>query len=205
MDYLTEWITNIILFVLFATIIDMILPNSNMQKYTKMVTGLLLIAIILSPILKLLSNDFESLLSSIPEMELDEEHQIENSIDLQKKEIQASQDAYILEEMAVQLTKAAEEELMDQYGLKIEKLDFLTDENSQRDFPDNLQSVVVHLKDPKKEAEAVEVVKKVEIDTSEPLPSNEETADNREIASLLSEKWEIDKETIKIVLEGGTT
>ena len=44
----------------------MLLPNSSMQKYTKMVTGLLLIAIILTPIFKLISKDFETALASIP-------------------------------------------------------------------------------------------------------------------------------------------
>ena len=65
MDLFKEWITNIILFVLLATVIDMLLPSSNMQKYTKMVTGLLLIAIILTPILKLISSDFEKELASV--------------------------------------------------------------------------------------------------------------------------------------------
>ena len=42
MEFIKEWVTNIILFILFATVIDMVLPNSKFQKYTKMVTGLLL-------------------------------------------------------------------------------------------------------------------------------------------------------------------
>ena len=60
MEFIKEWVTNIILFVLFATLIDMLLPTSKFQKYTKMVVGLLLlISIILTPIFKLLSTDFE--------------------------------------------------------------------------------------------------------------------------------------------------
>ena len=42
MEFIKEWVTNIILFILLATVIDMLLPNSKFQKYTKMVTGLLL-------------------------------------------------------------------------------------------------------------------------------------------------------------------
>ena len=60
MEFIKEWVTNIILFILFATVIDMLLPNSKFQKYTKMVTGLLLIAIILTPIFKFLTQDFEN-------------------------------------------------------------------------------------------------------------------------------------------------
>ena len=46
---------------------------------------------------------------------------MKNLIELKKKEIQASQHAYILEEMAVQLKKDVKEELMEQYGLEISK------------------------------------------------------------------------------------
>ncbi|MEQ2526133.1 stage III sporulation protein AF [Robertmurraya yapensis] len=206
MDFITEWITNIILFVLIATVIDLLLPNTSMQKYTKMVAGLLLIVIILSPILKLFSEDFETAIASIPSMNTNiDEKNMENLIDLQKKEIQASTDAYILEETAVQLKAGVEEELMEQYGLEISNIELLVDENGQRDFPGNLQTVIVHLKEPDGEPQAVEVVKQVEINTQEPLPSNEDTQDSNRIASLLSEKWDVEKEDIQVVVEGGNS
>src|SRR4051794_11456966 len=113
MEFLIEWVTNIILFILLATVIDMLLPNTSMQKYTKMVTGLLLIAIILTPIFKLISKDFETAMAQIPTFQGPGEKNMENSIELQKKEIQASNHAYILETMAVQLEKGVEEELME--------------------------------------------------------------------------------------------
>lgn len=50
MSFLTEWITSIILFILFAIVIDLLLPNSSMQKYAKMVVSLLLIVVMLNPI-----------------------------------------------------------------------------------------------------------------------------------------------------------
>ncbi|TKC19859.1 stage III sporulation protein AF [Robertmurraya kyonggiensis] len=206
MEFITEWITNIILFVLIATVIDLLLPNTSMQKYTKMVAGLLLIVIILSPILKLFSDDFETAIASIPSMNTNmDEKNMENLIDLQKKEIQASTDAYILEETAVQLKAGVEEELMEQYGLEISNIELLVDENGQQDFPGNLQTVIVHLKEPDGEPQAVEVVKQVEINTTEPLPSNEGTQDSYRIASLLSEKWDVEKENIKVVVEGGSS
>src|SRR3954470_20100477 len=102
MDFLIEWVTNIILFILLATVIDMLLPNSSMQKYTKMVTGLLLIAIILTPIFKLISRDFETTLGSIPSLQTPGEKNMKNLIDSKKKEIQDSQHAYILKTMRVQ-------------------------------------------------------------------------------------------------------
>lgn len=35
MSFLTEWLTTIVLFILFAIVIDMLLPSSSMQKYAK--------------------------------------------------------------------------------------------------------------------------------------------------------------------------
>lgn len=205
MDYITEWITNIILFVLIATVIDLLLPNTSLQKYTKMVAGLLLITIILSPIFKLLSSDFESALASIPSIQSNsEEKNIENLIELQKKEIQASNHAYILEETAVQLQSDVEKELMDQYGLEIAHIEIDVDDDSQSESFEQIQSIVVQLKEPNTETDAVEVVKKVEINTSEPLPSKKLTKESQAIASLLSEKWDVEKEKIEIVVEGGS-
>jgi stage III sporulation protein AF len=205
MQFLTEWVTNIIIFVLLATVIDMLLPNSNFQKYTKIVTGLLLIAIILTPILKLISKDFESTLRSIPIFEESKEKSIENLIDLKKKEIQASSDAYILETMAVRLKKDTEEELMEQYGLQIANIELKVDDSSKLAFPENLQKVIVLLKQSEGEANVVEVVRTVEINTENPLPSKRLTAHSEEITSLLAGKWNVSENAIEVLIEGEVT
>lgn len=203
MEFIKEWVTNIILFVLFATMVDLLLPNSKFQKYAKMVIGLLLIAIILTPIFKLISQDFEKTMANIPELTENNEYQMKNLIDLQKSEIQASQDAYILKQMAVQMKEDAEEELMDQYGLVIADIDLLVDEDNQRPFPENLQKVVIQLTQPTEGTEAVEVVKSVEINTEEPLVAKTETKNNDKVAQLLSSKWNVDEEAIELKIEGG--
>ncbi|MDQ0269398.1 stage III sporulation protein AF [Cytobacillus purgationiresistens] len=207
MDFIKEWITNIILFVLLATVIDLLLPNSALQKYTKMVTGLLLIAIILTPIFKLVSTDFEAALSSasVPTLKASGEKNIENSIELQKKEIQASQHAYALEDITKSLELQAEEELMEQYGLEITKIKFIVDERAKAEFPDNLQKLLVEVRsiDEEKEAEVVEVVQRVEVNTGKPLTTNEVKDAPKEVASLLSKSWEIDEQNIEVFTEGG--
>ncbi len=205
MDFIKEWITNIIIFILLATVIDMLLPNSSFQKYTKMVTGLLLIAIILTPVLKIVANDFEETITSIPILNEPGEKNIENSIEIQKKEIQAWQHAYILEDMAVQLKRRVAEELMEEYSLEIMNIDFLVDENSERAFPDNLKKVFVQLHENEEETEAVEVVRKVEINTQEAIPMNSQNQDaiTTNVVSFLAHKWNVKEDTIEIVLEGG--
>jgi stage III sporulation protein AF len=203
MDFLKEWVTNIILFILLATIIDMLLPNSSMQKYAKMVTGLLLIAIILSPIFKLISKDFESAIAEIPSYQSSSENNMKNLIDDKKKEIQASQHAYILKEMAVQLRKDVEEELMDQYGLEIANIDIsLKDENNTATI-ENLQKVTILLKQPETGVKTVEAVKPIVINTDKPLPSTKTTEETEQIAAFLSKKWNVTDKIIEVSIEGG--
>jgi stage III sporulation protein AF len=203
MEFIKEWITNIIIFILLATVLDMLLPNSSFQKYTKIVTGLILIAIILSPVMKLFTSDFETAIASMGQFNSQEDQNIKNSIELQKKEIQASQHAYILETMAVQMKTAAEEELMEHQGMEIANIELEVNDQDQRPFPENLQSVIVHLKEAQDEGETVAVVREVEIDTEAPLPSKQTSKNTDQISSLLSEKWNVPENTIQIMIEGG--
>jgi stage III sporulation protein AF len=203
MNFLTEWVTNIIIFILLATVLDMLLPNSSFQKYTKIVTGLILIAIILSPVLKLFSSDFETAIAAIGKFNGQEDEKIKNSIEFQKKEIQASQHAYILQTMAVQLETAAEEELMEQQGMEIANIKLEVNDQDRRPFPENLEYVTVHLKAAEDEGETVAVVREVEIDTEAPLPSKQTSQNTDQISSLLSEKWNVPESSIQILIEGG--
>lgn len=205
MELIKEWVTNIILFVLFATVLDMILPNSKFQKYTKMVVGLLLISIILIPVLKLFSYDLEEALSSIPAIGegKENENEIKNLMDLQKNEIQASQDAYIFKQMTVQLKEKAEKELIDRYGLVITDLKFLMDENDGRPFPENLQKVVIQVREQTEETKAVEAVKPVEINANDPLLTEKEISQKEKVVSLLSKQWSMDKNAIEVHIDGG--
>jgi stage III sporulation protein AF len=203
MSFLIEWVTNIILFILLATVIDMLLPNSSMQKYTKMVTGLLLIAIILTPIFKLISQDFETTFAAISTFQAPDGKNMKNLIEMKKKEIQASDHAYIVEQVAVQLKKGVEEELMKQYGLEIAKIDLSTNEKSNQTFPENLQKVSVLLKQPSNQVEAVEVVKQIEINTQKPLSSKRNTKQKKEITTFLSQKWNVKTSVIEVSIEGG--
>ncbi|XJZ26181.1 stage III sporulation protein AF [Bacillota bacterium Lsc_1132] len=203
MSFVIEWVTNIILFILLATVIDMLLPNSSMQKYVKIVVGLLLIAIILTPILKFISSDFETTLSSIPAFHDQSEKKLKNDIEIKKKEIQAGERAYILEQMAVQLKKDAAEELMKQYGLEIANIKLSTDEKSQKPFPENLQKVSVLLKQPDSKVEAVDAVAPVIINTRKPLSTTEQADHSKQIATFLSNKWKVNEKTIEVLIEGG--
>lgn len=53
MTWLTLWLKKIILLVLLAAFLDLILPNTTLQRYVKMVMGLILLLTIISPLFSL--------------------------------------------------------------------------------------------------------------------------------------------------------
>lgn len=80
MSFLTEWLTTIVLFILFAIVIDMLLPSSSMQKYAKMVVSLLLIVVMLTPIFKLFKTDPEIIFEYLTKNGQSESADIKNQI-----------------------------------------------------------------------------------------------------------------------------
>lgn len=206
MEFLTNWVTNIVFFVLLAIIIDLLLPNSNIQRYSKMVIGLLLIVIILNPIMKLFNSDLEEILSTFKIPTIQEKKEIENLVENKKKEIQASQRAYILEQMAVQMKSMVEEELMKEYRLQVESVDVQFAEDKEQLSQDDLQIVNVIVKrqeDSTNKTQSIAVVKDITIDTTVPLVKDEENEQLTDVQAFLAENWQIEKNKVNIMLEGG--
>ncbi|MGC4376511.1 stage III sporulation protein AF [Fictibacillus sp. Mic-4] len=209
MKMITEWVTNIILIILFATILDLLLPNTSFQKYIKMVVGLLLILAILNPILKFAGSDINQVFSAMGIHSEANEEEMKNSIDLKKKDIQASQGAYVLNITEEQMKKQITGEMMKKYGLAVKKVELIAKDGSavgnQLD-PKQLKEVNVFVaKGDSKKDIAVSNVEDVQIDTS--LPAKNEK--QKEATNLgpaqddLAKKWQIEKEKIHFYLEGG--
>ena len=208
MDFLTDWITNILLFILLAVVVELLLPQTSLQKYVKMVIGLLLISIILNPIFKLFSSDLEDLLKNANVLfEKDVNTNIENSIENQKIDIQADQNAYILEQTAVQLVEMTEKELMDTFNYQFRNVELIVDENygsylQPEDVMENLLSIQVSLQEAAEEKPVVKQIDEVRINLSEPFET-EFKPDIEPIAHFLADKWEVDKELLAISFERG--
>ncbi|HLR40481.1 MAG TPA: stage III sporulation protein AF, partial [Virgibacillus sp.] len=189
MDMLTQWVTQIIVFILLATIIDLIIPATAMKKYVKLVIGLILILIFLKPVFYLfdinIQQSLETSISQLYEEEMGEEN-IENLTKMQKKEIQASQDAYILEEMAVQLKTLAEDPLLENYQAVITNIDFEFS-TEEKDTYEDLEEVIVYLQESEGEEGTVDAVEEVVINTDEPVENEKEEHDIEGVTALLQE------------------
>ncbi|MGG2064469.1 MULTISPECIES: stage III sporulation protein AF [unclassified Bacillus (in: firmicutes)] len=203
MQFVVEWIRNIIVFLLLATMLHMLLPNSKLQKYVKFVVSLLLVVLILTPLFKLLQTDIQDVIANVSQDKYVANGLVENQIDTKKKEIQASQRAYILEQMAVQMKKQIGKELEEKYGMAVMSLQIqVPEEKKEVKSQQDIQSVVVMLqkKDRNREG-AIETIQKVEINSKEPRKTSEQNT--AEMKQFFSNKWQLEENKIKVQMEGG--
>ncbi|MGI6669199.1 MAG: stage III sporulation protein AF [Acetivibrionales bacterium] len=59
LEYIKQWIVNIISLVLFIVILEMLIPKGKMRKYVGLVTGVILIIAIINPLLGLFGKKFD--------------------------------------------------------------------------------------------------------------------------------------------------
>lgn len=59
LEYIKQWIVNIISLVLFIIMLEMFLPKGNMRKYVGLVTGAILVIAVINPILGLFGGKFD--------------------------------------------------------------------------------------------------------------------------------------------------
>lgn len=97
--YLGGWIQQIVLLILMATFLDLLLPNNSMRRYVKMVVGLLIILVILSPVLDLLQFDHDRLLHSIDQLVDNESDGWQKEIEEQQAQVEQTQEDAILQEV----------------------------------------------------------------------------------------------------------
>ncbi|MCG1029889.1 stage III sporulation protein AF [Virgibacillus halodenitrificans] len=206
MSILIDWITQIIIFLLLATVIELLVSSTKMKKYVKLVTGLILVLILLKPIFYVLQIDIEQAVrTSINQVNLErnQDKSITNLIEFQKSEIQTTHDAYILKQMAVQLIEIAEKPLLENYRVEIKNIDFQFTEASEVSF-EGLEKVIVYIKESKGGEGAVSLVDDVVIDMNNPVETKG-NENNEQIESFLRELWEMGDKDLTVIKEGGIT
>lgn len=203
MEFISAWITQIILFIIVATIIDLMVPDLSMKKYIKLVLGLVLILLLLQPIFSLFQLDFEAAIGDAytTVFETDSEiERMENSIEMQKNEIESTYDAYILEEMAVQLKSLTDEALLEEFQVQITAIDFVFEDEEEKTY-EGLVEVIVYLEPSVAGYGQVEPIEEIIIGAE----TEDVETDDEAIITLLRDTWELRDKQITVIWEGGTS
>lgn len=202
MGFLTEWITNIIILVLLAGVIELLLPGNQFQSYIKMVIGLLILLAMLSPLFKLLNSDMDQVFQAMELPAAAKENEIKNSIEINKSEIQGAQRAYILEQMAVPMKEKVQEELNKTYELEIVDLQIQTDSGTESLKPEDIKGVKVVLAK-HHEAAGISDVSEVEVNISEKKDHAKKDGVPDEIVDFLVSQWQLEEQQLEVEMEGG--
>lgn len=211
MSAISEWVMQVIVFILLGTIVELLIPNNSMKKYVNIVIGLLLLLVLAKPILYLFTDDVTAQLDKFEQIIFQEEatlSETETLMEIQKRDIQAEQDAYIWNEVKLQLMKEANPILLEQYSAQIVNLTFSFDEPFEDSF-ENLNQVIISLQENPDGSELndddADVINPIVIETDRPKEMRRKNNNDNKISDTLTELWGLDKEKIKIMWEGGTS
>ena len=204
MEAIIEWIRNLVVFILFATIVDMLIPSSALGKYVRFVIGLLLLILLINPLFAFLKIPLGETLSQQFFSKLDETN-IQNHLEEKKTEIQAKHHAYILEQMAVQLKKQVNPELKEQFQVEMTTgtIDADVSDTNELLAINHLQVRVQDIKG--EDATYISPVAEIQIGQFEAEMTQNESDTAKKLAAIqayFAEKLAIDLEKIEIIKEG---
>lgn len=187
-DLLKEWITGIVAMVLFVTIIDLLVPqNSGFKKYVSLVTGIIVVITILTPVFKLLDRRVD-VQEAISQFTQDFDKKL---YEIDEKGIEKSVNSQTIEVFKEKLKTNLESEIYKSTGerYKVLKLEIVEDTDSV-----NFASIKsLELKKSYGEG-SVKPVDNITIGDSEAV--EKEYRDER-VASFLRENFNVDPSKIK--------
>lgn len=113
--FLRTWTLNIVTVVIFIAFVEMLLPNSSMKKYIKMVVGLLVILVILNPILELVNGKMNIQDEIFKSSAIVERQVLSQRID----KFQNFQDQQILSVYKLKIMEHLKEKIKYEYGRQV--------------------------------------------------------------------------------------
>ncbi|WP_173916183.1 stage III sporulation protein AF [Halobacillus sp. Marseille-Q1614] len=193
MQVFTQWITEIVLYLVLAILADALLPSGLMKKYARLVLAILLLLIIIDPLLQLLKVNPHQIVQSVhQQMNAGfETEQLKAEIEEKKNEIMRGQDAYTLQQVeeavSGQLKGPLEEE-----KVSIETADF---EFSTEPYSvESLDKLILTLSSQEEES----VVEEVVISANDQTASGTNHPNEADIKNLVAGKLGLNVQQIEI-------
>lgn len=192
MDLIKNFVIILVTLLIFISAIEIIAPDNSMKKYVKFVLGLILTAVILSPILSIVLDGETKLKDSIDkfqkqysENEKKNQHNEQNVLKIQEKNFKEN------------LSKNCESMLKKQF----KDLDFSCDIDCDIDIKDEkflIKLVNVTIKD--KNIKKIKKVEKVEINKENKKEEKKENKNSefKEVVDFISKEFQIDENKINI-------
>ncbi len=203
-DFLGDWVINIVILVIFLTFLDIILPNHNLKRYINMIAGLLIIIVIINPFINLLSKDINierEVFSNIMNSNMKN-----NSYEKGIEEIQNQQVINIYKES---LKKEIIDLIVSKTPYSISDISLEIIEDQDKDDFGKIQSVILILSDNIEQEDGkskedinirVDEVKKVTVNLDKNLSQTQFNSSKEfvEVQELISDSYRIPKDQVFI-------
>jgi len=201
MELLANWITSIIVFILFAVVVDMLLPNSVWKGYVKIVISLILILSIFKPILSLFKVDTEKILSSVVSNNEIGQNSAAEKINMRKEEIKKLQDESISGQVANQMKDIVVEELLSKYELAIKEIKVTPNEDQTKTSV--LVTVGKVTSSDNQTVQVVQPLKTVSIKVNLPEEKSkgkeeQNSQEKKDVLTFFAKRWELEKSNITL-------
>ncbi|MFD1428066.1 stage III sporulation protein AF [Kroppenstedtia sanguinis] len=168
-ELLSGWLKQIVVLVLLAVFMDLLLPNNSMDRYVKLVMGLLIILAMISPIFQWIHQDLDLTQLTLDTAQTEEKKLPSLSgIQQESKRLTRTQDRLVREEAQRRLEQTITTEVEQRFRVKVDQIRVQTEAEAKKVGISQV-SLTVHPaeKEAKEEispVQQVEEVKPVRID-----------------------------------------
>ena len=223
-EWISQWLQNIILVVLLATFVDLLLPSSKMQKYSKMVLGLIVILSIITPVFSIFSKDFtvEAITKSIENGPIEETNIPVMSSEQGKDQPNRDYQSKMIEQVEVSMKQHLQSILENRFQVSVNEVKLLAEIDQKQNWV--IQQVQVYMKEGNAETDSqaknsdkIEEVKNIEITavntTAQNIGKSSSVEINNEkyketnqrlqeqIVQVIKEQWGLKEEQILVNIE----
>jgi stage III sporulation protein AF len=135
-QFLGGWFKQIILVVLLAVFLEFLLPSQTMQKYARLVMGMVLVSVMLIPIAKILHIDMNTVEEQVLQF-LQQSQASDSLTDIYQKanEIKQSEQSQTIEEWKQHIEDELKQQIQDQFAVQVRTLDLNIASQKEQTMP----------------------------------------------------------------------
>lgn len=195
--WLKTWVYNIAVFIIFISIIELILPQQKYKKYIKLILGLIFILVVIEPFFSIMGLDNYLTMSTMNSKLLIEQENVKTGLDYyndkQKDIVRGQYEIMVLEQI---------ETLLSNNDIKLYegKIEFHEDDDQYGEIK-NIELTIAESSN--KTGEETQIVEPIYIDSvdvngpEEPVEHKDILLENK-VKGILVDYYKINKDTIRI-------
>lgn len=198
LEALKSWVSNIIAIIFFITLVEILIPDGKIKKYIGLITGVLVIITIATPVVKALGGEIKF---EIPEIS-DTGSTSKSGIEIQSKNLSELQSKQIMRVYKDKMEKSIKEQLMDIEDVECRDVICRLYENNKEKLGEIKTIEVFLVKKPQKEN--TKGIKPIEININiKKVLNDKETSQvpesiKKEVIRKINELYKLDSKNIKI-------